>query len=296
MIRYEEIKKVMIAKTILENGSIQKAAKVLKVTPSAISQSLASLEKKIGAPLFIRQKGKVTATEKCIELLEKAKPAFHALDSLFAKEKNKLTLASLEIGTYESLAHTLLPKFIHRIKEEHPKVKVSISVSRTAEIIKKLRSGELCTAIIVESDSISGLNCIKIAEEELGFYVSSDLKDKIYDHDFLSNLGFGFLALTTDGLPIYMKKFLAQLGTKPKVTMTSDSFEVLRLAAVNKIAIAVLPKKVAEKNKGDLIELTTYQDKPLKYKGTHAIYLASLDRCDQEEAMYLAKLAKDSFL
>lgn len=290
--RYDEIKKVMIAKTIVDNGSIQKAAKILKVTPSAVSQSLTALEKKLGAPLFVRTKGKITPTAHCLALLEKTQPVFSAIDSLFSDEEQSLEIATLDLGTYESLAHSFLPKFIDKIRSAHPKVKLNIIVKRTAEVIKRLRSGELCTAIVVESDNLQGINCIEIAQEELGIYVAKKYAEKISESNFIKNLGFGILSLSTDGMPSYMGKFLKQLGHKPKVILTSDSFEVLSLAAKEGILCAVLPKRVAQRNREELVEVKEIEGKPLNYSGRHKIFLISLDKCDQEEARYLADLAK----
>ena len=173
------------------------------------------------------------------------------------------------------------------------KVKLNIIVKRTAEVIKRLRSGELCTAIVVESDNLQGISCIEIAQEELGFYVAAKHAAKIESSNFLKELGFGLLSLSADGMPHYMGKFLKQLGPRPKVILTSDSFEVLRLAAKEGILCAVLPKRVANRVSGDLIELKKIEGKPISYLGQHKIFLISLDRCDQEEANYLANLARE---
>ena len=45
-----------IFKTVVEQGSFQKAAEMLGITPSAVSHAVASMEKELGTTLFIRSK------------------------------------------------------------------------------------------------------------------------------------------------------------------------------------------------------------------------------------------------
>lgn len=293
--RYEDIRKIMIVKTIVESGSIQKAARELKVTPSAVSQSLSSLEKKLGKPLFLRIQGNLSPTTECLDLLEKAKPAFTALDSLFHESEEPLRIGSLDLGTYESLAHSVLADFVTNLRSAHKDVKLNITVSRTAELLKRLRSGEICTAMVVETDGMDRIRTEQIASDELGLFVSSKYADRISDWDFICSLGFGFITVAADGIPFYMKRFYRQLGQRPKVGMTSDSFEVLRRAAASGLVAAVLPHRVANRELQDLAEVTSFQGKPKQERGEHKILLASLDRCDEAESKYLAKLARECF-
>ncbi len=293
--RYDEIRKVMIVKTIVESGSLQKAARVLKVTPSAVSQSLTSLEKKLSLTLFRREKGTLQPTQDCLKLLERAEPVFLALDQVFF-QKEEMRIDYLDLGAYESLAHTVLHDFVRRLQVKHPRVKLNITVSRTAELVKKLRSGELCTALVVETDGMDSLSKFEVAKDELGVFVAREHVHLLDDWAKIEKLGFGLLSVAADGLPSYMKKFLKQLGPKPQVTMTSDSFEVLRRAASTGLLAAVLPRRVALRLSGDLVEVTKLQGKAKQERGEHRILLVSLDRCDQEEAEYLADLARHSFL
>lgn len=50
----DQIKKLWILDLIIQAGSLKSAAQMAKVTPSAVSQALSSLEKNVGKPLVIR--------------------------------------------------------------------------------------------------------------------------------------------------------------------------------------------------------------------------------------------------
>lgn len=51
-----------IFQTVVEQGSFQRAAEVLSLTPSAISHAISTAEKELGFPLFNRNKNGVTLT------------------------------------------------------------------------------------------------------------------------------------------------------------------------------------------------------------------------------------------
>ena len=293
--RYDDIRKIMIVKVIVESGSMQKAAKEIKVTPSAISQSLSSLEKSLGTPLFLRDQGRLVATEACAKLLEKAGPALSALDSLFETKPEKVRIDYLDLGAYESLAHSVLSDFVRQLRAEHPQVRFNMVVSRTSELLKKLRTGELCTALVAETDGIDRLKLEEVAKDEMGLFLSKDFAYLAADWEGIRSLGFGLISTSSDGVPSYLKKFLKQLGPKPKITLTSDSYEVLRRAAVNGLAAAVLPLRVGQRSQNDLIEIKKFDGVEKKNFGEHKIYLASMDRCDEKESAYLASVARDCF-
>jgi len=292
---YDEIRKIVVAKTIVESGSMQKAAKELKVTPSAVSQSLSSLERKIGSPLFLREQGRLIPTESCKALLKKAEPALMALNSLFENHKSPLKIDYLDLGTYESLAQSVLPDFIKELRKTHPEVRLNLIVSRTADLLKKLRTGELCIAIVTETDGMDRMRLEEIGRDELGLFVSCDTPD-LNDWPAIEAIGFGVITTGTDGIPTYLKKFLKQLGPKMKTTMSSDSYEVLRKAAVNGLTASILPKRVALRTHGDLKEVTQFAGLPKSESGEHKIFLASMERCDEMESLFLSELARGCFL
>lgn len=293
--RYDDIRKIMIVKVIVESGSMQKAAKEIKVTPSAISQSLSSLEKSLGTPLFLRDQGRLVATDACTKLLEKAGPALLALDSLFEQKPEKVRIDYLDLGAYESLAHSVLADFVRQLRSEHPQVKFNMVVSRTSELLKKLRTGELCTALVAETEGMDRLKLEEVAKDEMGLFLAKNLGHLAEDWEAIRALGFGLISTSSDGVPTYLRKFLKQLGSNPKVTLTSDSYEVLRRAAVNGLAVAVLPLRVGQRNQHDLVEIKKFNGVERKIFGEHKIYLASMDRCDEKESAYLAAVARDCF-
>ncbi len=162
-----DLRKLLVLKTVVETGSFRSAARVLGITPSAVSQGLHGLEKKLGKAMLIRDNGAIRVTDDGLELLRQVAPAFAALEGLNKRPK-ELSIGRLDLGSYEALASELFPSMINQLRLDHPKAKLNLVTARSSVLLQKLRSGELCTAFIAESDDLNGLTTETVAEDELG--------------------------------------------------------------------------------------------------------------------------------
>lgn len=281
----DQIKKLWILDKIIESGSFKGAAAQAKITPSAVSQSLTALEKNVGKPLVIRNKGSVTPTQDALTILEIVRPAFDVFNRLNELGSQPVPQMSwLNFGTYESLAVDLLPGLVHRLKESLPNLRLGLRISRTDSLLTMVRKGELCSAVVTEVDDLDRFYNVNVASDRLGFYVSNKHPIAQKPWDAALTHGIGSLAPGKQGLPRYYVRFLKQLG-KNKPTILSDSFETLRAATASGMIASVLPQRVARRL-DDLKEL--HPPKAAKEDGRHSIYVISQLNCDREEANFLA--------
>lgn len=280
----DQIKKLWVLDLAIKNGSLKKAALEAKVSASAVSQSLSALEKSVGKPLLIRDKGTVRATEEALEILKIARPAFDVFDQLKNLTFNSTpALAWLKLGTYESLAVDVVPNLIHSLKEKLPELKLKVHVTRTGNLLTMIRKGELCSALIAEVDELDNFDVQDVGSDSMGLFIRKSA-------DPLGN-GFASLSPGKDGHPIYFQKFLGQFnGEAPQ--LLSDSFEALRAVAVSGAMSAILPRRVAHRD-DQLKELPLPDDKGLR--GDHKILLISPGNCDPEETQFIANEARRIF-
>lgn len=282
----DQIKKLWILDLIIQCGSLKQAALQAKVSPSAISQSLSSLEQSLGKPLVIRERGAVTATEDALAILSVVKPAFAAFERLRDMNQAPIPKMSwLNFGTYESLAVDILPGLAHALREKVPGLKLGLRISRTANLLTMVRKGELCSALITSVDELDRFYTRDVFEDRLGLYVSARHPIAQLGWDAIAACGLGSLAPGKSGLPRYFTRFMNQLeGAKP--TLLSDSFEALRAAAVAGVVVSVLPRRVATRGP-ELLELVPPKGR-LKHNGEHQILMVSQTSCDPEETDFLA--------
>ena len=286
----DQIKKLWTLDLIIQSGSLRKAAVQANVTPSAISQALSSLERSVGKPLLVRSNGRVTPTADALQILNVVRPAFEAFDRL--KDLNKLSapqMSWLNFGTYESIAVDVLPGLIHRLRNSMPQLRLSVRISRTANLLTMVRKGELCSALIAETDELERFYCKEVFVDRLGFYIAKHAPISQLNWRAAKEFGVGSIAPGKDGLPRYYTRFLKQLGSlKPSVY--SDSLEALRASAVAGVMVAVLPNRVAQRH-DDLIEVFPEGNKN-RETGKHRILVVSLTNCDTAEVDFLATEAR----
>lgn len=282
----DQIKKLWTLDLIIQSGSLRKAALQAKVTPSAISQTLSSLERSIGKPLLVRNKGEITPTQEALSILSVVRPAFDAFEKLKnLQEVEAPKMSWLNFGTYESIAIDVLPGLLHRLRGLMPELKLGLRISRTSNLLTMVRKGELCSALIAEVDDLDRFYSREVFEDRLGFFVSAKHPIAMRGWKAAREFGIGSLSPSKDGLPRYFMRFLKQTGSiRPAVH--SDSFETLRAAAAAGVLVSVLPHRVASRQ-DDLLEIFPEGGKN-KDEGRHRILVVSQDTCDIEEVDFLA--------
>ena len=291
-INVDRIKKLWILDLVIQQGSLKKASLVARVSPSAISQTLTSLENSYGRPLLVREKGSVTPTQDALSLLEIVRPAFDVFERLKDMSTQSVPEISwLNFGTYESIAIDLLPGLIHSLKHKLPNMRLGLRVSRTSSLLTMVRKGELCSALIAQVDDLSRFYVKDVAQDKLGLFVSKNHPIANMGARAIEEYGLGSLTQAKDGLPLYFTKFMKQFSLgRPNIL--SDSFETLRAGAAAGSIVSVLPHRVAARDNELLdISLLVSKSKKLKEEGTHSICVVSQVSCDREETDFIAEEA-----
>jgi DNA-binding transcriptional LysR family regulator len=120
---YQHLPKLATLDLIVEVASFRAAAARAHVTQSALSQTVSTLEEVFGQPLLIREGGSVRPTAVCIQLLERMRPVFKTMNELaggLGHGEDLPPLASLDLGSYESLAINVLPGLSRRLRAAFP--------------------------------------------------------------------------------------------------------------------------------------------------------------------------------
>ncbi len=114
------------------------AAKVLNVTPSAISHSINGLEKELGFALFFRNRNGVQLTSAGEKILPIVRELLNTEDKLLeeAARINGLDQGRLRIGAFSSVCINWLPDMINTFKKNHPEIEVSVWQGNFNEVIQ----------------------------------------------------------------------------------------------------------------------------------------------------------------
>jgi DNA-binding transcriptional LysR family regulator len=112
---------------LLQEGSVARAARRLKLSPSAMSRSLARLRKATGDPLLVRAGRGLVASPRAMELRDSVSQLVHAAESAL-RPADKLDLAHLErtftIRASEGFVENFGTLLLARVSREAPGVRL----------------------------------------------------------------------------------------------------------------------------------------------------------------------------
>lgn len=125
--------------------SFSEASKKLFISQSAVSQSVKTLEKKLGTQLFIRSTKKVTLTPEGEALLSHIEPAVHFIQRGEAQiaESNTLDGGQLRIGASDTICRYFLIPYLHQFHKTYPDVHIKVTNQTSTKCVDLLRSGQV---------------------------------------------------------------------------------------------------------------------------------------------------------
>ena len=126
-------------------GSFSKAAKELAYTPSGVSQLISALEKDVGFSVLERTRSGVKPTENGKRILPIARAIIQEEDRLFqmSAELKGLSVGSVTIGSYPSVACHWLPKVLKAFREQFPNIEIRVMEGIHQEISEWLDNKEV---------------------------------------------------------------------------------------------------------------------------------------------------------
>lgn len=132
-------------------GSFSKAADMIGVTQSAVTKSVADLERRVGYPIFHRTSKGTVATEEGRIFLERALRLLTDTADLLGAEKPDLGSGILRVGIFPATLDWLLPKALERLLRRYPGIRLDITTGTRDRGVELLGRGDVDVAIGIES-------------------------------------------------------------------------------------------------------------------------------------------------
>ena len=117
-----------VFQSVMVTGSVQEAPDNLRMTPSAVSQHIAALQRQTGLDLFDRVGRGIVPTAAAEALIAQAETVlqqWHRLDDYVADLRDGRT-GRLVLGYFPSAGSTLLPSIVRQITAEFPDLVVEL--------------------------------------------------------------------------------------------------------------------------------------------------------------------------
>ena len=122
------LRQLEVVQAVLQTGNMSAAARLLCITPSAVSKAIAHTELQLGYRLFNRTPSGLTPTPEAQVLAAESTGIYRQLDALKRTARNLATSDSgdVRLGAIPSITHEFLPRLLQHHAEQHPQVGVEV--------------------------------------------------------------------------------------------------------------------------------------------------------------------------
>lgn len=248
--------------------SFSEASKKLYISQSAVSQSIKTLEKKLGQPLFLRSTKKVQLTPAGTLLLNHVEPA---MNLLFRGESQLLDVTShglgqLHIGASDTICRYFLVPYLKQFHELFPQVSIKVTNATSVQCAELLNQRKV--DLIVTNTPNIHLNHVQIQKilcEFSDVFIANashfDLEDKELSFSELKEYPILMLDRKSTTSEFLHNLFLShQLELMPAAELSSNDL-LIDLARIG-LGIAFIPDYCFDSNAKDLFVLKIKEKLP----------------------------------
>lgn len=138
---------------VVQEKSFQKAAKILNMTPSAISHAISSMEKELGFTLFIRNKNGTVLTSngeaiypKILDILNSNEYFLQSVAML-----KGLKAGTIKVGCFNSVCTAWMPGIMNEFRKVFPEITVKVFQGTYDDVVEWLKIGTIDVGFLSES-------------------------------------------------------------------------------------------------------------------------------------------------
>ncbi|MEM6990013.1 MAG: LysR family transcriptional regulator [Myxococcota bacterium] len=254
---------------IYRTRSVSAAAKASAVTQSAVSQTLAKLERELDVQLFVRRHRALVPTPASTILFGVVAPFVEALQGGVEEIRNtRHELAGvLRVGAPVEFGARRLPQRLATFRQAHAGVSVELRLGHPSQIVPQVLAGELDLAFTDVFDSgasgWAGLDVVPIAEEQLILVGTRRLEKRRLGgrRGFRELSACPFVAYhpTAPALRGWFRHHFGKAPARPTITLAVESVQAVLAAIEQDMGLGLLPApSVADAlARGRLVAVTT---------------------------------------
>ena len=229
-----------------DNPQVTQVAQELKISQSAISLAIKSLENKLEEQLFDRVGKKLILNERGRYFKEKTLPHYLAIiDSQKLFQKNKLA-GNMKIASSKTISNYLMPDIYYEFLSTYTDVKFDISTINSSKIIENILKSNLDIGLIEIDINNSNLIKQKLCDDELIIVTSDENTPKIAFIDTINKKW--ILRETGSGTREVFINSLGKYANDVNIFMELQDFEEIKTILIdNKDTITAISKNAVKK-------------------------------------------------
>ncbi len=235
--------------TVIDEGSVNRAAVRLRITQPALSRQMKLLESELGGKLLERETSGVTPTGLGHALVKGMLPVIECYEAVLADVRRQARglRSELRVGFLISAAQPILSPAMDRLRETHPELKPRLHDMSPREQIDALAAGEIDVALIGQEGAVAAREFHSMKLCSLGVCAVLPADDPLADRDGISikNLtGRDFIGLDEEQMPgrnRWITALCRKAGFKPRFIEIRDGITHVLSAVASGSAVTLMP-------------------------------------------------------
>ncbi|MFE5209867.1 LysR family transcriptional regulator [Streptomyces sp. NPDC056600] len=243
-----DVHRLRVLRAVAEHGSFNRAAAALRLTPSAVSQHVAALERSLGAQVVVRSTRGVTLTRSGRIMVGAAEAVAAELEHA-RREVDRIGTgrSRLTVATFTSGGRLLLPGALAKLSAARPGMELHVRECEPADSLPLLRQGAVDLALAYHFDGPlpggagRGVRWTPLLEDPLHLVLPQahplagrDALDLAELADEAWVLG----CLTTEA---YLRRHAAQAGFELRLRGTTTDYFFARSLVAAGVGVSLVP-------------------------------------------------------
>ena len=228
---------------VARQGSFNKAAQQLHLTPSAISHAIAVMEAELGFTLFNRGKNGVTMTSYGASLYPSIRAVLNSDEALKQSiaRLNGLEKGKVKLGAFNSVCAGLLPQILKSFMASFPQIEVEVYQGTYDDVKEWLRTGQVDLAFL-SATCREEFNLTELFREPLLCIVPQDWPEPpngIMTPELMNGQSF---VVQCDATDAEMRQFLKKysISTERRCHVIDDQSNIAMVEAG--LGISIMPR------------------------------------------------------
>ena len=250
-----DLVRLRVLHAVAGHGSLAAAAHALHLTPSAVSQQMAKLEREAGCVLAERQGRRLRLTDEGLVLAAHADRILAAVAEASADldERRGRVLGTVTVGAFATASRGLMPAVITTCAQRYPDLEVRLRESEPYQSLPLVAAGDLDVAVAQDWMNLPTAMPDRLGSTDIGLdYADIALPP---DHPLVTRDGIALLDLaqepwiaSTVGTICYdwLTTTFRRAGHEPRIVHQAAEFPTQLSLVAAGFGVAVVPRLAAD--------------------------------------------------
>lgn len=245
-----DVQRLRVLRAVADHGSFSKAAAALRLTPSAVSQHVAVLERSLGAQVVARSTRGVTLTQAGHIMVGAAESVAAELEQAKQQvERLRTGRVQLSVATFTSGGRHLLPGALPRLTAAHPHTLLHVREGEPEVTLPLVRQGAVDLALAYHFDGPlpvgpgagSRLRWTPLMEDPLHVVLPDGHRLADRESLDLTELAAEPWVLGCSKTEAHLRRYAEQAGFEPDVRGTTTDYFFARSLVAAGMGISLIP-------------------------------------------------------